>query len=66
MVSIEEGLIKEKIKSYIYQDCENLGMNTECKEKGNKSLPTNYIDVNDVKILIDKIIININHVMSGV
>ena len=53
MVSIEEGLIKDKIKSYIYQDCETLGMNAECKEKGNKSLPKNYIEVNDVKILIE-------------
>jgi hypothetical protein len=42
--------IEIKIKEYISQDCDSLGMNKECK-KG-KNLPTNYIDTNDVEALL--------------
>jgi hypothetical protein len=47
---METKRIGIKIKSYVYQDCETLGMNEECKKGEN--LPINYIDINDVEVLL--------------
>ena len=47
---METKRIGIKIKSYVYQDCETLGMNEECKKGEN--LPINYIDINDVDVLL--------------
>jgi hypothetical protein len=47
---MEAKKIGIKIKSYIYQDCETIGMNEECKN--GKNLPINYIDINDVVSLL--------------
>ena len=47
---METKRIEIKINSYVYQDCDTLGMNEECK-KG-KNLPINYIDINDVEVLL--------------
>lgn len=47
---MEAKRIGIKIKAYIYQDCETLGMNEECKKGQN--LPINYIDINDVEALL--------------
>ena len=43
--------IESEIKSYIIQDCDSpLKMNETCRR--GKNIPTNYVDINDVLVLL--------------
>ena len=53
MSVINEKKIKAKLRSYLDQDKKNCGAEFISQEKSKKYIPPNYIDISDVKILLE-------------